>query len=297
MQAQRNPDILYEKISHGTREFPFQIHQTHHKNGFRLYPHLHQEFELLVLRKGNGIIYVDNKEYHLAEGNGLFINARCIHFGKPFTAKDVMFEAIVFSKRLLGADFGDAITEKYVNPVINNTIALPVLFRNTVPWQKQVLEAADAICAIKDSNPCFEELTVKAQLLNLWRLLFQHASPESPQKADKHLAEIKKITEYINANYGAKLTLAQLAGLCHMSTGHFCRVFSGIMHQSPFHYLMNIRIEKSCFFLKNSDAAIGEIALNCGFGDCSYFSKQFHNKLHCTPSGYRSKHAKAGAAL
>ena len=86
---------------------------------------------------------------------------------------------------------------------------------------------------------------------------------------------------------GSHLTLADLAAAAHMSESHFCRSFSAVTHMTPFSYLQQVRIQKSCQYLKNSDLPVSRIALSCGFNDLSYYARRFRERIGCTPSEYR----------
>ena len=72
---------VYETIRHGTPDFPLEVHETQVPIGFHLYPHLHAEFEFLVMARGSGILCVDGVSHRLAQGDGAFVNAQSIHLG------------------------------------------------------------------------------------------------------------------------------------------------------------------------------------------------------------------------
>jgi AraC-like DNA-binding protein/quercetin dioxygenase-like cupin family protein len=290
MLQKNHTNELYEKIPHGTSNFPYKLHLTELDSGFSLYPHLHQEFELLVMHRGDGIMYTDNVEYVLSEGDGLFINSKSIHFGKKLHTKTISFYAIVFSEKIIGSAYHDLIYEKYVTPVINNDIRLPTYLPRTGSWQSRILDIADELYASRDSSAWCEELRIKTKLLKLWTLLCEQGSPSQIGFSDKHLADIKSVMEYITDNYASRITLSDLARHCHMSSGHFSRVFSSIMHKSPYQYLMDTRIEKSSHLLSTSTLPVGEIAVSCGFCDFSYYSKIFKEAMGYTPSEYRRLH-------
>ena len=52
-------------------------------------------------------------------------------------------------------------------------------------------------------------------------------------------------------------------------------------------YLLSLRINKACEMLQNTDYAISDIAMRCGFSSSSYFTKLFHAKSGVTPRQYR----------
>ena len=50
-----------------------------------------------------------------------------------------------------------------------------------------------------------------------------------------------------------------------------------------------VRIQKSCQYLKNSDLAVSRIAVSCGFNDLSYYARRFREQVGCTPTEYRRR--------
>jgi AraC-like DNA-binding protein len=52
-------------------------------------------------------------------------------------------------------------------------------------------------------------------------------------------------------------------------------------------YLYDYRVLQACEMLNNTDKAVGEIALLCGFGNTSHFIKTFKSMLDCTPAKFR----------
>ena len=65
--------------------------------------------------------------------------------------------------------------------------------------------------------------------------------------------------------------------------------FAAVAHKTPFSYLQQVRIQKSCQYLKNSDLAVSRIAVSCGFNDLSYYARRFREQVGCTPTEYRRR--------
>lgn len=280
---------LYEDVKHGSPDFPMGIHRVEDSHGFSLYPHIHEEFEFLVLTCGRGQIYIDGEAYSLQAGQGVFVNARSIHLGRPEGEGGAAFYAIVFSPRMLGAYTGDTITDRYVTPVLHGRLKLPVLYSPETVWQRQVLEAAQEMeKAEKTDSPC-KELHLKSALFQLWAALCAHGETKAVTVGSGRLDEIREALEYIDREYAAPLTLSQLARQAHMSESHFNRCFSAVTHMSPFAYIQQVRIQKSCQSLREENLPVSRVALSCGFNDFSYYSKRFREVVGCTPSQYRKR--------
>jgi len=112
---------------------------------------------------------------------------------------------------------------------------------------------------------------------------------EREEYKDNLLCEygIEKAEQYLQQNFGKKITIFQLAQIANMSVSHFDRIFKKDYGYTPFQYLLNIRIDKAKKYLKNRDQRIINIALSCGFSSASSFSSCFHKAVGMKPMEYR----------
>lgn len=71
-----------EKQRHGTVELPLGLHKMEYPEGTDaiFYLHWHQEFEFFVVTKGSMLFRVDEREYMLRKGDGIFINSNQLQF-------------------------------------------------------------------------------------------------------------------------------------------------------------------------------------------------------------------------
>ena len=53
-------------------------------------------------------------------------------------------------------------------------------------------------------------------------------------------------------------------------------------------YLLDYRIRCAAFLLRESGGSVGEIALDCGFHNFSYFSRSFNKRFGLSPRQYRN---------
>ena len=88
-------------------------------------------------------------------------------------------------------------------------------------------------------------------------------------------------------DFSQPLSIAELASSVYMSERHFRRQFEYIYQQSPKAYLLKIRLNAAMQMLIQTDYAISDIALVCGFSDCNHFSRVFRQKFGASPTEYR----------
>ena len=274
---------VHKEIPHGKPDFPIEIYETQCEDGFRLYPHLHEEFEFLVMAKGSGILRIDGDSHRLSEGQGAFVNSESIHLGIPDSHEPGSFFAVVFSPRIFGSYLNDVVMDQYVSPVVRGSLRLPAVCSGEDDWQAQALGTAWDMYELPHQTGY--ELELKSRLFHLWAILCAHG--ERLESEGRRFSELRGVMEYIDREYASHLTLADLAAVAHMSESHFCRSFSAVIHRTPFSYLQQVRIQKSCQYLKNSDLPVSRVAALCGFNDLSYFARRFRQQIGCTPSQYR----------
>jgi AraC family transcriptional regulator len=98
-----------------------------------------------------------------------------------------------------------------------------------------------------------------------------------------------QITDYIQAHLDQDIKLADLAALAGISPFHFSRLFKQSLGLSPHQYLLQQRVEQAKELLKNSQLAIADIALQCGFNSQSHLGKSFRTLTGITPNEYRKQ--------
>lgn len=272
----------YEKMIHGTKEFPIGIYCERQENGLELYPHFHREFEFFAVKKGQGVFFIDGKSYAVEEGDCLFVNSGELHLCTSDGRGRAEFVAVVFAPEFLGDGI---IYNKYVESVLSGEIKIPSVcgkhLRNKI--QKYFAE----IYKERQSHKCGYELRIKSIVMNIWRLCLLEGERRAEVDIPKASEEIKKAIEYIRKEFAGRLSLSDIANQANMSKGYFCKKFFEMAHMTPFEYLVKIRIENSREMLRETNLSIGEIGEKCGFFDFSYFSKMFRKHTGMTPMQYR----------
>ena len=87
--------------------------------------------------------------------------------------------------------------------------------------------------------------------------------------------------------------LEDLMRIAHMSRSHLMRIFRKATGQTPIEYLIRLRIQKAMHLLRSTDLSITEIALEVGFNDSNYFSRQFNRILGRSPRDFRKTRSQA----
>jgi AraC family transcriptional regulator len=100
-------------------------------------------------------------------------------------------------------------------------------------------------------------------------------------------AQLRLVTDYINAHLDWDLKLTELSTIAQISPYHFLRLFKNSLGVTPHQYILQQRIDRAKYLLKSSSLDISEIALRVGFCDSSHLTRCFKSILGKTPSQWR----------
>ena len=278
-----------EGIVHVTRASPYSIHKCDYKTGgsTALYLHLHPEMELFYLEEGELSFEIEEKEYHMQAGDGIFIPQNMLHTAKA-QSEEGTFRAICFAPEYLALAMEERDYQKYVHPISECGLDYALVLKKENGWHNAVLSALQNIFYKSEDmeNP---DLLIRGYLLVIWQYIYQYhiSGLLSRRKMGRREDYLEEVLGFIHTHYEDDLSLKQLAGTAHMSEGQFCRSFKKAMGMTPFTYLKRYRIRKSCVYLTETGKKISEICSLCGFNNISYFNREFLSVMKTTPSKYR----------
>ncbi|CAD0220110.1 helix-turn-helix domain-containing protein [Chryseobacterium sp. JV274] len=131
-------------------------------------------------------------------------------------------------------------------------------------------------------------------ILKLKEIMLLLAQSQNASAIQLILSQLFSPTAYsfkqiIEANLFTQLTIEQLAEQSNLSISSFKREFAKLYDDTPANYIRNKKLEKAAELLLISDERITDIAFDCGFNDLATFTKNFSDKYHISPSGYRQE--------
>ena len=105
---------------------------------------------------------------------------------------------------------------------------------------------------------------------------------------NEYHSRINRAIDFIEANVEKQFTLEDLASAANFSKFHFNRIFSSCMGETPFQFIMRVRIERAASLLiTNSKESVTQIAFKCGFTELAIFSRNFKKYFRKSASSYR----------
>jgi AraC family transcriptional regulator len=112
----------------------------------------------------------------------------------------------------------------------------------------------------------------------------EFAQSSNPRLDRRRLTRVK---EYIAANLGGDLTIAQLAKVACLSRFHFARAFKSAVGQSPHQYISANRLDHAKELLARGGQSLLDVAVALNFSTQANFTRAFRVGTGMTPGQYR----------
>jgi AraC-like DNA-binding protein len=93
----------------------------------------------------------------------------------------------------------------------------------------------------------------------------------------------------MDRSYAEPLDIEALARIAVVSEAHFIRSFRATFGETPHRYLQCRRVERSMFFLRETDRRVTDICFDVGFGSLGTFTRTFRDIVGETPSAHRRR--------
>ena len=252
--------------------------------------HFHPEYELVLNIKSNGTRIVgdsvelfDRYDMVLIGGNiphswnyykqnntlpdnhGIVINFKIESIGEALLSQHELHS---LKELLCEADRGIAFSvedskkaEKYLVQMINN---------------KGIDKMIDFFCVLK----ILCSSTKRAPLCSEnYKLAFD-------ERGNKRMSDVYT---YIRENYFRSIPLEKVARIAKMSPFAFSRYFKKNCGAGFIEYLNRVRTNKACYLLRETEYAVHDIAMECGFASISNFNKQFRKTEGISPRDFRAQ--------
>ncbi len=232
-------------------------------------------YQWIQCRSGSGRLVIDEDEYFVEKGQGMFILPNQAHEYYSDTDDDWVVDWIA----LVGSG-----SEYFLKEIIQLTesgvyyLAQPDVLHTVM---EQLLASAKSGSPVKG-------LDLSALTYSFLTSLHRLVSPAHGNSIDNRYNRLTPIFTYVEEHYAEAITLKQLADLMGVTPQHLCTLFRKIMNTRIFEYINLVRIQKSKeMLLSRPNQAIRDVAHQNGFEDVSYFCYIFKRIEKITPGDFR----------
>lgn len=278
-----------EKIRYDCPDFPLYVRRAL-LSGYRNYAadsHWHDDVELILILSGKMCYNVNGKNVTLHTDDGVFVNARQLHYGFSEDKTECEFICILFHPMLLCA--AKSFEGEFVEPVLSGG-APYIHLSHTVEWQNRILRC------VRDLYNCagtFEApLLSQGHICFLWSCLIANTDMKTARKGtiDTGLSTLKAMIDYIHGHYFEKITLGDVAKAGNVSKRTCGNIFNKYLNKAPMAFLNDYRLRKATELLLATDKTMLEISLATGFSGASYFSEVFRKSFGLSPTEYKKQY-------
>ena len=103
---------------------------------------------------------------------------------------------------------------------------------------------------------------------------------------------MQKALEYIESHWDQNIQIGDICKAVNVSHSWLYRQFMKNVGESPVEYLLHQRINRSCYYLGNTNMSVSEVAAKCGFNDPLYYSRMFKKQIGLSPRQYHEAQSK-----
>lgn len=268
------------------------IHIFKHINFTNQEIHTHNYFEITYILKGCCSMTFENKAVSFQAGDVCIIAPKSAH-GIEILDTEVFALNIVLSKKAFENIFqqlmiGGDLVCKYLQTILYQEDMPNYLFIHTSNSQEMKLYAKAAACEEKQNGYYSSNKAITWITLFLETIFseFQHNIHmyryEDSTMQENHLL----LVQYLQSNFQTA-TLDSVADFFHYNKSYLSRLVVKLTGKSFSSLVTEMKLEKACGYLKNTDLRMSEIAELCGFDNQNYFAKVFRKYYGQTPTEYR----------
>ncbi len=312
-------EAFREQIHNDNIRYPLRIFRRSSMEEYVfVHPHWHDEFEILMVLKGSGTQQIGPHVFPFAEGDILPISCGAVH--STYTDRDQENELLVVTfpwdfpapGLLNGPELrhmnrfrdGEGIpaviheTDRYGSSLTALLLEMEREKQAALPgWElmarAKLLEWAMTLMRLgmnrnlqesgKRMDPDGKQRQINAQGMELGR--YALTNENTGQSAMVH-DTLRKVFDWIDREYAQPLRVKEASRIACLSVSQLERLFRTHTGRGFLQYLNRYRILKACERISTGES-LTQIALGCGFGSLSSFSRAFRRVKGMAPSALR----------
>ncbi len=262
--------------------------------------HFHHGYEVILIVKSSGQVYVGNKVMDYKEGEIFMFGPGLVHcFSSDNLSVDSaeVAHAIVvqFTADFMGKEFFETLELRKVKELLQQS-AYGIKFSTAGPslsssfFQFQPNQQMKNLILLLQ---VLEELSLRSREGAL--LLTEDIRKIRYRESDSK--KLASIFNYVFENYHHSIDIRSAASMACMNMAAFCRYFKRSTHKTFSQFVNEIRISHATKLLMGKEHNITDICYACGFDNVSYFNRQFKIHQGMSPREYRKVFIESNAGF
>ena len=250
------------------------------------YWHFHPEYELVYIEGASGTRHVGDHISAYSESDLVLIGSNIPHLNFDYGIKtDYNKEVLHLSPNFKNRVFNEIAELKLILDLFERSqygIAFGGETKVKIGQRLKALHVLDPFPQFLEVLHIFQILAASEE----FELL--HKEPYVNKYNEKQQKRLREVYSYVDRHYGEKISIAQVAALCHLENAAFCRYFKTATGNTFISFLNQYRISQAKRLLL-SGKNIGESCYECGFESLSYFNRTFKKVTGENPSDFRKR--------
>ena len=252
--------------------------------------HTHDFSELIIITGGGGEHWINGSAYPVTAGDIFLIQGNTEHY---------------FEKRhkldMYNIMFDDSYLKEHLHSLrslsgFNAFFLFEPTYRRSHKFKSRLHIGSETMRPLKtelqrmveesrDGRPG-SDLILLAKALEIFVFISREYSRIKNPMA-RSLCRLGELISLLENRYREHWTIEKISRIASMAPSTLLPVFRKVTGYSPIDYLLHVRLAKAGEMLQKTELPISEIALECGFTDSNYFSRQFRRHFSCSPRDYR----------
>lgn len=258
-------------------------HRTSKKYGYG--PLVRDHWLLHFIKKGTGIVQVEDMEYHVGESQIFAIRPHQITYYESSEEEPWEYYYVGFSGKWAEQVMKDIgfIREDSIVIQIQNPDAVFALFSKLKGYIRSYQ---------KDGNGA---LGICGCVYEVLQILSERSGNECTVSEGIRKENLLRngytemLISIIDNSFTEKISIQALADRLHLNRSYMSELFTKNTGMSIQSYIIDKRMQWAALLLQNPEGSISSIALACGYSDSLYFSRAFHQKFGVSPTKYRDE--------
>ncbi|HEM3695022.1 TPA: helix-turn-helix transcriptional regulator [Streptococcus suis] len=272
--------------------FPYDFKKVHIQSGLpeEMY-HWHPELEIIFVQSGSASYYISQDRFQSQAGYIFFIQPSTLHSIHPIEGIEEETTRLKIHLDNLGRQTIEPFSQRYIQPLHSGHFFLTPCIKPTDKAYVDIRDCLLGLYSIIQEEGIYYDIMMKAKLHELLYLLFKNRYVRRQYTDDTYqkYQKLKELISYLQEHYSEKINIQQLAQRFGYSKNHFMSIFKHHTGSSCVDFILQLRLNKACEALLQSNLTISEIAHNVGFENLSNFNRQFKKRFNMTPKQYRKE--------
>jgi AraC-like DNA-binding protein len=266
----------------------FRATYLNDKGGFW---HFHPEYELILNTKSYGTRIIGDNVELFDHYDMTFIAGNIPHCWNHYKTEGDVPKNYGISVHFNIESFGESFLRQHEMHCVGELLKEAergIAF--SVQDAKIAEKHLDNIVTMKGIDKMIELFTLLKLMCNAEKrrpLCSENYKQSFDERGNKRMADVYT---FIRENFSKPITLQHISKIAKMSPFAFSRYFKKNSGAGFVEYVNQVRTNKACYLLRETEYQVHDIAIDCGFASISNFNKQFKKSVGISPRDYRTQY-------